>query len=134
MELSGLDLKYPAILTVGLLAVAVLAYAVYRRLSRRASSAGAAVANSTTLTDLPEYRRAMRIHRIRMAVLGGSAALLAVSALVGAARPFDTMIDKPQTRSRDIILCLDISGSMAAYDAELVETFTTLVKNFEGEP
>jgi hypothetical protein len=133
MELGGLDLKYPAILTVGLLACAVLVYAVYRRMSHRSNHRAAAVANSTALTDLPEYQRAMRLHRIRMAVLGTSAALLAAAALVGAARPFDTTIDKPQTRSRDIILCLDISGSMAAYDAALVDTFKTLVRNFEGE-
>ena len=31
------------------------------------------------------------------------------------------------------MLCLDISGSMAAYDATLVATFKTLVKSFEGE-
>jgi uncharacterized protein with von Willebrand factor type A (vWA) domain len=62
-----------------------------------------------------------------------SAVLLGGAALVGAARPLDTTIEKPQTRSRDIMLCLDISGSMAAYDATLVATFKTLVKNFEGE-
>ena len=133
MELNGLDLKSPATLSVGLLLAAALAYAVYRRLSRRNGRSGAAVANSTALTELPEYRKALRLHRVRMGVLAGSGALLAVAALVGAARPFDTSIDKPQTRSRDIILCLDISGSMAAYDAALVATFRSLVKSFEGE-
>jgi Mg-chelatase subunit ChlD len=133
MELIGLDLKYPAVLTLGVLLAGAVAYAVYRRLVRRSGRDGAAVANSTALTELPEYRRALRWHRVRMGVLATSGALLAVAALVGAARPFDTTVDKPQTRSRDIILCLDISGSMAAFDAALVGTFRSLVQSFQGE-
>jgi hypothetical protein len=133
MELNGLDLEYPAVVSLGGLCVAGLAYVVYRIRSRRSARAGAAVANSSALTDLPEFHRALRLHRVRMGVLTLSAVLLAGAALVGAARPLDTTIDKPQTRSRDIMLCLDISGSMAAYDATLVSTFKTLVKSFEGE-
>ncbi|MGO4598771.1 VWA domain-containing protein [Terrabacter sp. 2RAF25] len=133
MELSGLDLKYPAVLFLGVLLALAVAFLVHRRISRRSARAAAAVANSTGLTQLPEYRRALRLHRIRMAVLALSAVLLGGAALVGAARPLDTTVDKPQTRSRDIMLCLDISGSMAAYDATLVATFKTLVKSFQGE-
>jgi len=133
VELSGLDLKWPGVLSVGALLALLLAYAVYRLMSRRQARASAAVANSSALTALPEFRRALRRHRIRMMVLASSAVLLGGAALAGAARPLDTTIDKPQTRSRDIMLCLDISGSMAAYDATLVSTFRSLVKSFEGE-
>jgi hypothetical protein len=133
VELNGIDLKYPAVLSLGVLLALALAFVVHRMMSRRSARAAAAVANSTALTELPEYRRALRLHRIRMAVLALSAVLLGGAALVGAARPLDTTIDKPQTRSRDIMLCLDVSGSMAAYDATLVATFKTLVKSFEGE-
>lgn len=133
MELTGPDLKWPAVLVVGAALALVVAYAVHHRTARRSARSAAAVANSEALTRLPEYRRALRVHRIRMAVLAVSAVLLAGAALVGAARPLDMTVDKPQTRNRDIMLCLDISGSMAAYDATLVTTFTTLVKRFQGE-
>jgi hypothetical protein len=133
MELTGLDLRFPAVLTVGLLVAVVATYAVHRHLARRSARASSAVANSAALTALPEYRRALRAHRIRMGVLAASAVLLSGAALVGAARPLDTTIERPETRNRDIILCLDISGSMAAYDAELVSTFKRLVTRFEGE-
>ncbi|MEW1953319.1 VWA domain-containing protein [Terrabacter sp. NPDC080008] len=133
MELNGPDLKWPAVLAVGAVLALLIAYAVHLRLARRSTRASAAVANSEALTRLPEYQRALRLHRIRMAVLALSAVLLAGAALVGAARPLDTVVDKPQARNRDILLCLDISGSMAAYDATLVSTFKTLVKSFEGE-
>ncbi|GAA2491798.1 VWA domain-containing protein [Terrabacter carboxydivorans] len=133
MELTGPDLKWPAVLVIGTVVALGMAYAVYRLMSRRQARASAAVANSSALTELPEFRRALRRHRIRMVVLASSAALLGGAALVGAARPLDTTVDRPQTRNRDIMLCLDISGSMAAYDATLVSTFTSLVKRFEGE-
>ena len=133
MELTGLDLRFPALLTVGLLVAVAATVAVARLLARRSARATSAVANSEALTALPEYRRALRIHRVRMAVLAASAMLLGGAALVGAARPLDTTIERPQTRNRDIMLCLDVSGSMAAYDAELVSTFKRLVTRFEGE-
>ena len=133
MELTGLDLRYPAVLTVGLLVALVATYAVRRHLVRRAAHASSAVANSEALTALPEYRRALRNHRIRMGVLAVSAVLLGGAALVGAARPVDTTVERPQARNRDIMLCLDISGSMAAFDAELVSTFKRLVTSFQGE-
>ena len=133
MELTGLDLRFPAVLSVGLLVALAATYAVHRHLSRRSARETSAVANSAALTALPEYRRALRGHRIRMAVLAASALLLGGAALLGAARPVDTTIERPETRNRDIMLCLDISGSMAAYDAELVSTFKRLVTSFEGE-
>jgi Ca-activated chloride channel family protein len=133
VDVSGIDLTWPTVLTVGLVAAAVVAYAVHRWLARRAHRAGTAVANSEALTALPEFRSALSRHRIRMAVLTGSGVLLACAALVGAARPLDTAVDRPQTRSRDIMLCLDVSGSMAAFDAELVATFKKLVEGFQGE-
>ena len=133
MDLTGLDLKFPAIVSIGSLVALVAAYAVHRHLSRRSSRTTAAVANSEALTRLPEYRRALRSHRIRSAVLAASAVLLGGAALLGAARPLDTSIERPETRNRDIMLCLDVSGSMAAYDAQLVTTFKDLVTRFEGE-
>lgn len=128
-----MDLRSPETLVVAGITALVAVYLVYRWLGRRARGAGAAVANSSSLTALPAYQHALRQHRIRMVVLAMSATLLGGAAIVGAARPLDTTVEKPQTRSRDIVLCLDISGSMADYDAQLVTTFKALVKSFKGE-
>jgi Ca-activated chloride channel family protein len=133
VDVTGVDLTWPGVLSLGALVALAGVYAVCRLLSRRSARASAAVANSSALTDLPEYRTALRAHRVRVAVLTVSAALLGGAALLGAARPQDTSIERPEARNRDIMLCLDISGSMAAYDAELVTTFQSLVTRFEGE-
>lgn len=133
-----MELRYPGLLlVVGGVVLALLTLlalsAVRRRRPRRAGPADAAVANSGLLTALPEYRRALRHHRVRLLLFSLSAVLLGGGALVGAARPVAVDIERPSTRNRDIVLCLDVSGSMAPYDAELVRTFSRLATQFEGE-
>lgn len=128
-----MDLRSPATLVVAGVVALVGVYLVYHWLGRRAHRGEVPVANSSALTALPAYQHALWRHRLRLTVLAVSAGLLGGAAIVGAARPLDTTVDKPQTRSRDILLCLDISGSMADYDAQLVTTFKSLVTSFKGE-
>lgn len=40
---------------------------------------------------------------------------------------------QPETRSRDVMLCLDVSGSMTDVDAEVLKVFSELAENFAGE-
>jgi Mg-chelatase subunit ChlD len=127
------DLRVPELLAWGLFLAALLAVAVLVRDLHHSRSSRRPVANSEALTGLPAFRAALRAHRVRTSVLAGAAALLAAASLVGAARPVDTTVERPESRSRDIVLCLDVSGSMATYDAELVRTFRRLVTDFEGE-
>lgn len=128
-----MELRYPDLILVGAIAALVTAYAAHWALAVRRRRLSTPVANTSQLTALPEYRRALRTHRLRLAVLTLSGMLLTGAALVGAARPLDTTTDRPTSRSRDIMLCLDVSGSMADYDVALVETFRSLVRGFEGE-
>lgn len=128
-----MDLRQPDLLPAGTILLVLLAYAAHRLVVARSRRRSVPVANTASLTQLPAYRRALRRHRARLAILATSAALLAGASLVGAARPVDTTTDRPTARSRDIMLCLDVSGSMAEFDAALVETFRALVRGFEGE-
>jgi hypothetical protein len=127
------ELRVPELLGWGLFLIALLAAAVLWRDLRRRRGAQRPVANSGALTRLPAFRAVLRAHRARTTVLAAAAAVVAVAGLVGAARPVDTTVERPQSRSRDIMLCLDVSGSMASYDAALVGTFRRLVTDFEGE-
>jgi hypothetical protein len=68
-------------------------------------------------------------------VAGGVAlvGILAVAAVLGAARPVQRMTLVDQKDNRDIVLCLDVSGSMIDVDAEVVSTFLRLAEGFRGE-
>ncbi|MFT8788733.1 MAG: VWA domain-containing protein [Bifidobacterium psychraerophilum] len=58
-------------------------------------------------------------------------ALLLVTALVG--RPSTVSSQDETSSSRDIVLCLDVSGSTLPYDREIISTYLDLVSKFQGE-
>jgi Ca-activated chloride channel family protein len=99
----------------------------------RANARRRPVANADRLTALPEYQAALRRHRRRLAVAALAAGTLLVSAVAAAARPVELTTIRPEQRNRDIMLCLDSSGSMSSADSAVVEVFGMLAKEFDGE-
>ncbi|MDN4646330.1 vWA domain-containing protein [Arthrobacter sp. PsM3] len=91
------------------------------------------VAHSDRLTGLPEYQTALRQHRNRLRFLAAAGTVLMVAAVVAAARPAERSTVRPEQHQRDIILCLDASGSMNSADAAVVEVFGRLAQQFNGE-
>ncbi|MBT1165863.1 VWA domain-containing protein [Bifidobacterium simiarum] len=62
--------------------------------------------------------------------------LLALCLIIGfalLARPSRIDAESSTTSTRDIILCLDVSGSTLPYDREVISTYRELVKHFQGE-
>lgn len=119
--------------TLLLLVVAVLAWAIAYRNRRTLRSKPVIVANSEFLDSLPSVRRMQRTsHLLRLASLI-LAALLVVMSSVLAGRIASERVESPDFATRDIVLCLDVSGSMLSYDKEIIETFSELVENFDGE-
>ena len=109
MDLSGVEtflgpllggqLSQPWLVLPALGTVIAVALVVWLVLRRRGEPAPVAVANTELLRTLPEYRSAVRRHRWMVA--GGVAlvALLAVAAILGAARPVQrvTLVDQRTT-------------------------------------
>jgi hypothetical protein len=52
---------------------------------------------------------------------------------VVSARPMSSQTIEPVDTSRDIMLCLDVSGSMSEVDVEVLTVFEELLEDFEGE-
>ncbi|UZX05485.1 VWA domain-containing protein [Arthrobacter sp. CDRTa11] len=116
---------------------AVAAAAVGGWLAFRAGSGDNArrrpVANADRLTALPEYQAALRRHRRWLIVAAAAGITLLVSAVTAAARPVELTTIRPEQRNRDIMLCLDASGSMSSADAAVVDVFGELAREFDGE-
>jgi len=91
------------------------------------------VAHADRLTALPEYQAALRRYRRWLALAGTALALLLVSTAVAAARPVALDTVRPEQHNRDIMLCLDASGSMSSADAAVVDVFAKLAQEFDGE-
>ena len=93
----------------------------------------ARIARAERLRALPSFRQALSR---RVVALTGLVALGAAAALVAgvvAARPMSAQTVQPVNTSRDIMLCLDVSGSMSEVDVEVLSVFDELLDGFEGE-
>ena len=112
-------------------AAAVLVYWLAGR--RTGGTHARPVAHSERLTTLPEYWRALRRHRRWLATAVVSGFLLLAATALAAARPAERSATQPELRNRDIVLCLDVSGSMASTDAAITGVFEKLAREFDGE-
>ena len=102
----------------------------HRRALRRAP---VIVANSRYMDRIPSFVRAQRVARAVRVAQVGIAVLGVLAASVLSGRIASERIETPEFASRDIVLCLDVSGSMYEYDTEILESFAQLVDTFEGE-
>jgi hypothetical protein len=111
----------------------VAAVVLVRRKKRRGADRGIPIAHRERLTELPAYQRALLRIRILVGALVVMIVLLIGSSAVLTARPATVTLLNPELHNRDIVLCLDVSGSMIAYDAAVIEVFEQLADEFTGE-
>lgn len=132
MELSW---HWPWVGLAGLIAsLAVIAIMVLASAKRRHNDSGSV--RTFSLDDDLNTETASRLFR-QWRTMSRAAVVLLVMALVLAialvARPSTVDEGEERASSRDIVLCLDVSGSTLPYDREVIDTYRTLVDNFKGE-
>lgn len=91
------------------------------------------VANASYLPTLPSFRTRLSRYRLLLAVVG--VILLGTTVATGflASRPVERQVRSEELATRDIVLCLDVSGSMLEFDTEVVDRFLELLPSFQGE-
>ncbi|ALJ21532.1 vWA domain-containing protein [Microbacterium sp. No. 7] len=99
----------------------------------RRGGAAAAVARAERVRALPAFQRTVRRRIVALtAVLAlGAGAVIVTGVLV--ARPQSVRTVDPVASHRDIVLCLDVSGSMAEVNHDLLTMFAGLAAEFRGE-
>ena len=114
-----------------LAAIAVWAITFWNRRAMRRSPV--LVANSQYMDRIPSFVRAQRTARVVRVLQVGVAVFAVIAASLLSGRIASERIETPEFSSRDIVLCLDVSGSMYEYDTEILSTFAEMVDGFEGE-
>lgn len=104
-----------------------------RHRARTAAGERARIARAERLRALPTFRSALRRRVLALSGILLLGALAAASAGVVAARPMSSQTIQPVNTSRDIMLCLDVSGSMSEVDVEVLSVFEELLESFKGE-
>lgn len=91
------------------------------------------LANASYLPTLPSFRS--RLSRYKLFL--GLVALVLVGTTIAtgllASRPVERQVRSEELATRDIVLCLDVSGSMLEFDTQVVERFLELLPSFHGE-
>ncbi|NLE97928.1 MAG: VWA domain-containing protein [Propionibacterium sp.] len=120
-----------ALVLLVLTAVAVIAVLWRRR--PRVPGGALPFAAAARLRSLPRFRALAR-RRLRWAVVEATALAVAaagVSMLV--ARPVDVDAQSAQRSNRDVVLCMDVSGSMQRVVRDVLGAFGELAGHLEGE-
>jgi Ca-activated chloride channel family protein len=121
------------LLPIWLLGIA--SYVVYTRkkITSTRRRAVITVAHASRFTEMSSYKKIEQNYRrlVRIIVLGAVIAICGTILL--STRPARQTLIKPEQRNRDIMLCLDVSGSMFEVDAKLFERFEQLVNGFAGQ-
>lgn len=119
------------IVLVGALVVAGLGWWLSGR--DKATRDAVLVAHTHRLTKLPAYRAAVARQQVRLIGVATIIGLTLLPLAVAAGRPGTEQTVDPVKRNRDIMLCLDVSGSMYATDRAMLHDFAEIVGSFRGE-
>ncbi|WP_430593391.1 vWA domain-containing protein [Humidisolicoccus flavus] len=101
--------------------------------SRSKSAKAVPVAHTERLTRLPEFKRAISMFRGLAIGVTALAVVAAFGAGYIAARPAAVNSNQNDDYKRDILLCLDISGSMVDIDAQILDKFKDIARGLDGE-
>lgn len=113
--------------------VATIAGVWLQRRPRRRGDGGPRLANVDVATAAPGFRRLRRRYRALLGAEALAAAGIALAAVGLVMRPAEEQKVEETRRSRDIMLCLDVSGSMTELDADLVDIFGEVAAHLEGD-
>ncbi|WP_405217225.1 vWA domain-containing protein [Agrococcus sp. Ld7] len=116
-----------------LVVVAVVLAVLGLWLPRRRRDRGLPVAHVDRMTSLAVFRSALLRYRLW---IGGALLLSLVGAGVAAtvgARPSGIHANQEDDYKRDIMLCLDVSGSMVDVDAEILGVYQQVALELDGE-
>jgi hypothetical protein len=91
------------------------------------------IAGSAIFTKLPSFHSAVKTYKIILAVAMALLIIMLSSGTILVARLASVAVVQPENYNRDIMLCLDVSGSMWDTDAEIAGTFAKLTEKFKGE-
>lgn len=91
------------------------------------------MAHAARLRRIPRYRALVRNRQWATAVRCLAVLFLLAGTIVLVSRPTSEEVNQETFSNRDILLCLDVSGSMTDYDEEIAQEFSRIAEDLEGE-
>ena len=120
------------IVLLAVVAATALGWWRARRAGERSGKKGW-VANTGFLRGLPKYQALVRRTRASLAMACVCFMIAVIATSVSSGAPVDRYVKHDKSSSRDIVICLDASGSMLPYDSKIGDAFKQIISHFEGE-
>ena len=120
---------------VALAATIILSFVRFKKITRKSSlgTKSALISHTEAIRELPEYKKARKTYilLISLSLFFFAAALFSCTIL--SSRPVVADYEKNEQNDRDILLCLDVSGSMFEADASAIAVFAEMVDQLQGQ-
>ena len=129
-------LNSPALIIgiLGLIVILAVAFARIKKAKKlQSKKTYRPYANTADVRALPEYKKVKRQYHLLVAALSMVFVVILASITIVSARPVSVTTSKPNYENRDIMVCLDISGSMNDYVSEMLNYFAKAMDNFKGQ-
>lgn len=91
------------------------------------------IAHTSAIRNLPEYQKARKRYNVLIISAGFFLLLSLISCTIVASRPVSVDLVASEYDNRDIMLCLDVSGSMSNYFEKMIARLRTIVGEMKGE-
>lgn len=129
-----MDLRWPLIaLGLAVLVVAALIAGSVLAGRRRVAAGAPLIAHSERVRRLPRFRALAREQSLLAGWQTLAVLVAALGAILLAARPEATAVTQESHSTRDIVLCLDASASMFDEDVQVVDAFSDIVDQLNGQ-
>ena len=114
--------------------IAIVAYSIYhRKTGQQKIKKSVLISHSKKIRALPEYGKASKKYRILLCVAAVALVFSIASITITASRPISVDTIEPDYETRDIMLCIDVSGSQATEIANVVLYFSNAVGRLKGQ-
>lgn len=123
---------FPTLIIIGM---AIFAFLRFRKhlLRRSKKEKVALISHTNYIRNLPEYKAAKKHYNSLLCLLAVFFVIATGAISVTASRPIQVTESKTDLENRDIMLCLDVSGSMSSNLNDLLSYFSELVSNMDGQ-
>ena len=128
-------MRYNLLFILPLIAIiAVVGIIVWRFLkNKRKINNKSIVAHTAAIRELPEYKKALLLYRILIGVAAVVFIVCYTTSTIIASRPLKVTLEDTVYDSRDIMICLDVSGSMYSYLEDIIDYFNDITTNLKGQ-
>ena len=128
-----MEIKYPIIIVFSII-VFVIAFFVSKRfrLSEKAKNKNK-IANTSIVKRTRQFQDILKKYRIILYLLYVLILFCVIGSSILSSRIVEEKVTRDKQYNRDIMLCMDVSGSVLDLNKELVNTYKDIVKNLNGE-